>query len=86
MHPVWPPCRSAGPTPHLHHPPLWACTNQQHPVPAAYQRTHGNPLLRVQSLLDDTDSMFSKLIDKGGKQAAALLRQMAAEHFAAKGH
>jgi ATP-binding cassette, subfamily C (CFTR/MRP), member 1 len=36
------------------------------------------------TLLDDHDSMFSKLIDKSGKEAAAALRAVAAETFAAK--
>jgi len=33
-------------------------------------------------LLDDRTSMFSMLVDKSGPQAAELLRQQAAEHFA----
>jgi hypothetical protein len=33
-------------------------------------------------LLDNRESMFSKLIDKSGAQAAAALRQMAAEYYA----
>lgn len=35
-------------------------------------------------LLDDRESMFSKLVDKSGDQAAAALRAVAAETFAAK--
>jgi len=37
------------------------------------------------TLLDDRESMFSKLIDKSGKGPAAALRAIAAETFAAKG-
>eukprot|EP00878_Enallax_costatus_P023403 GHUV01024892.1.p1 GENE.GHUV01024892.1~~GHUV01024892.1.p1 ORF type:complete len:345 (-),score=143.53 GHUV01024892.1:953-1987(-) len=36
-------------------------------------------------LLDDKESMFSKLVDKQSPQAAAALRQMAAEYYASKG-
>jgi ATP-binding cassette, subfamily C (CFTR/MRP), member 1 len=36
-------------------------------------------------LLDDKESMFSKLVDKSGAAAAAALRAIAAETFAAKG-
>jgi ABC-type multidrug transport system fused ATPase/permease subunit len=35
-------------------------------------------------LLDNRESMFSKLVDKSGAQAAAALRQMAAEYYASK--
>jgi ABC-type multidrug transport system fused ATPase/permease subunit len=34
------------------------------------------------TLLNDPESMFSKLVDKSGAQAAAALRQMAADYFA----
>ncbi len=36
------------------------------------------------TLLDNRESMFSKLVDKSGEQAAALLREMADEYFANK--
>jgi ABC-type multidrug transport system fused ATPase/permease subunit len=36
-------------------------------------------------LLDNRESMFSKLVDKSGAQAAAALRQMAAEYYARRG-
>jgi len=36
-------------------------------------------------LLDDPDTFFSKLVDKSGPEAAAALRQLAAEHFAKAG-
>jgi ABC-type multidrug transport system fused ATPase/permease subunit len=36
-------------------------------------------------LLGDKESMFSKLVDKSGAQAAAALRAVAAEYFASKG-
>jgi len=36
-------------------------------------------------LLDDRDTFFSKLVDKSGPEAAAALRQLAAEHFAKAG-
>jgi hypothetical protein len=36
-------------------------------------------------LLDNRESMFSKLVDKSGAQAAAALRQMAAEFYATRG-
>jgi ABC-type multidrug transport system fused ATPase/permease subunit len=35
-------------------------------------------------LLDNRDSMFSKLVDKSGATAAAALRQMAAEYYSSK--
>jgi len=35
-------------------------------------------------LLDNRESMFSKLVDKSGAQAAAALRQMAAEFYASR--
>ena len=35
-------------------------------------------------LLDNRESMFSKLVDKSGAQAAAALRQMAADYYASK--
>jgi ABC-type multidrug transport system fused ATPase/permease subunit len=36
------------------------------------------------TLLNDPESMFSKLVDKSGAQAAAALRQMAADYFASR--
>ena len=36
------------------------------------------------ALLDDPESMFSKLVDKSGAQAAAALRQMAADFYASQ--
>jgi len=36
------------------------------------------------TLLDDPESMFSKLVDKTGPQAAAALRSMADDYFASR--
>jgi hypothetical protein len=36
------------------------------------------------TLLDDHESMFSKLVDKTGPQAAAALRSMANDYFSSR--